>query len=49
LGVLEIEEIRDKDNEISMKEGRGIEISIYSAFHICDARSLSLFVFLLTI
>ena len=28
-----------------LKEGGGIEISIYSAFHIRDARSLSLFVF----
>ena len=36
---------RDKDNEIGMKEGRVIEIKIYSAFHIRDARSLSLFVF----
>ena len=26
LGVLDIEEIRDKDNEIGLKEGGGIEI-----------------------
>ena len=43
--VLDIEEIRD--NEMTMqtglKEGGGIEMSNYSAFHIRDARSLSLF------
>ena len=31
---------RDNDNEISLKEGGGIEMSIYSAFHIRDVRSL---------
>ena len=31
LGVLEIEEIRDKDNETGLKEGEGIEISTTSA------------------
>ena len=33
---------RDNDNATGLKEGGGIEISIYSAFHIRDARSLSL-------
>ena len=43
LGVFRIEEIRDKDNETGLKEGGGVEMSIYSAFHIRDARfSLSL-------
>ena len=37
-----IEEIRDKDNETGWKEGGGIEMSNYSAFHIRDARSPSL-------
>ena len=41
-GCLRIEEIRDKDTETGLKEGGGIEMSIYSAFHIRDARSLSL-------
>ena len=39
-GYFRIEEIRDKDNETGLKEGEGIEMSIYSAFHIRDARSL---------
>jgi len=39
---LDIEEIRDKDNETGLKEGGGIEMSNYSAFHMLDARSLSL-------
>ena len=30
-GCFRIEEIRDKDNETGLKEGRGIEMSIYSA------------------
>ena len=33
---------RDKHNETGLKEGGGIEMSIYSAFHIRDARSLRL-------
>jgi len=33
---------RDQDNETGLKEEGGIEMSIYSAFHIRDARSLSL-------
>jgi hypothetical protein len=37
LGCLRIEEIRDKVNETGLKEGEGIEMSIYSAFHIRDA------------
>ena len=41
-GYCRIEEIRDKDNETGLKKGGGIEMSIYSAFHIRDARSLSL-------
>ena len=31
LGGFRIEEIRDKDNETGLKEGGGIEMSIYSA------------------
>ena len=30
-GCFRIEEIRDKDNETGLKEGGGIEMSIYSA------------------
>ena len=41
LGVLDRED-RGKDSETGLKEGGGIEMSIYSAFHIRDARSLSL-------
>ena len=41
-GCFRIKEVRDKDNETGLKEGGGIEMSIYSAFHIRDARSLSL-------
>jgi len=41
-GCFRIEEIRGKDNETGLKEGGGIEMSNYSAFHIRDARSLSL-------
>ena len=37
-GCFRIEEIRDNDNETGLKEGGGIEMSIYSAFHIRDAR-----------
>ena len=40
LGVLDIEEIRDKNNETSLKEGGGIEMSTRVLFHIRDARSL---------
>ena len=40
LGILKKEEIRDKDHATGLKEGGGIEMSIYSAFHIRDARSL---------
>ena len=43
LGCFKIEEIREKDNETGLKEGGGIEMSIYSAFHIRDARSLFAF------
>ena len=46
-GCVRIEEIRDKDNATGLKEGGEIEMSIYSAFHIRDARSLSL-LYLLT-
>ena len=41
-GCFKIEEIRDKDNATGLKEGGGIEMSNYSAFHIRDARFLSL-------
>ena len=47
MGDFRIEEIRDQDNETGLKEGGGIEMSIYSAFHLRDACSLSLFVFYL--
>ena len=32
-GCFRIEEIRDNDNETGLKEGGGIEMSNYSAFH----------------
>ena len=38
---------QDNGNETGLKEGGGIEMSIYSAFHIRDARSPSLFDFYL--
>ena len=41
MGVLDRGE-RGDDNGTSLKEGGGIEMSIYSAFHIRDARSLRL-------
>ena len=41
LGVLERGE-RGKHNETGLKEGGLIEMSIYSAFHIRDARSFAL-------
>ena len=44
LGVLERGD-RDKQNETGLKEGGGIEMSNYSAFHIRDARSPSLLYF----
>ena len=34
--ILEIEEIRDKDNATGLNKGGAIEMSIYSAFHIRD-------------
>ena len=40
LGVLDRRK-RDKDNETGLKEEGGIEMSIYSAFHIRDARSFA--------
>ena len=46
LGVLDRGD-HDKDNETGLKEEGGIEMSIYSAFHIRDARSPSLFDFYL--
>ena len=46
-GCFQIEEIRDKNNEIGLKEGGVIEMSIYSAFHIRDARSPFAFVYYL--
>ena len=39
LGVLDRGD-RDKDSETGLKEGGGVEMSNYSAFHIRDARSL---------
>ena len=42
MGVLDTKEIRGDGNETGLKEEGGIEMSIYSAFHIRDARSLSL-------
>ena len=47
VGCFRIEKVRDKDNETGLKEGGVIKMSIYSAFHIRDARSLSL-LYLLT-
>ena len=44
LGVLDRGD-RDKDSETGFKEGGGIKMSIYSAFHIRDACSLSLLYF----
>ena len=41
MGVLDRGE-RKKHNETGLKEGGGIEMSNYSAFHIRDARSLRL-------
>ena len=46
LGVLERGE-RGNDNGTSLKEGRGIEMSTTSAFHIRDSHSLSLLNFTL--
>ena len=37
MGVLDIEEIRDKDIETGLKEGGVIEMSTTVAFHIRDA------------
>ena len=45
-GWFRIEEIRDNNNEIGLKEEGGIEMSNYSAFHIRDARSPSLLKYL---
>ena len=44
LGVLETGE-RDNDNEISLKEEGGIEMSIYCAFHItrCQLQWFSIY------
>ena len=39
-GCFRIEEIRDKDNATGLKEGGGIEMSNYSAFHIRDCTAL---------
>ena len=47
-GCFRIEEIRDKDNETGLKVGGGIEMSIYSAFHIRDASLSFAFCILLT-
>ena len=41
-GCFRIEEIRANDNEIGLKERGVIKNGNYSAFHIRDARSLSL-------
>ena len=38
-GCFRIEDKCDDDNEAGLKEGREIEMSNYSAFHIRDARS----------
>ena len=41
LGVLDIEEIRDKDNAIGLKEGGGIKMSNYKCFsHIRECNAL---------
>ena len=36
-GYFRIKKTRDKNNETGFEEGGGIEMSIYSAFHIRDA------------
>ena len=36
LGCFRIEENMTKTNETGLKEGRGVEMSIYSALHIRD-------------
>ena len=41
-GCFRIEEIRDNDNGTGLEEGGGIEMSIYSAFHIRDCTLSSL-------
>ena len=46
LGVLRIEEIRDKDNETGLKEGWRNRNLNYSAFHIRDARSIRFCIYL---
>jgi hypothetical protein len=47
LGVLDIEEIRDKDNVTGLEEGRrNINVNLLVLFHIRDARSLFAFVFI---
>ena len=45
MGVLDRGE-RDKDNATGLKEGGGIGIENYSAFHIRDARSLRFCIYL---
>ena len=45
LGVLDRGE-RGDGNGTGLKQREGIEMSIYSAFHIRDARSLSLKIYL---
>ena len=42
LGCFKIKEEGSDNNETGLKEGEGIEMSNYSAFHIRDARSPSL-------
>ena len=49
LGCLRIEEIRDNNNERCLKEGGGIEMSNYSAFHIRECSALFRFEYLPTI
>jgi len=46
-GCFKIEEIREKDNATGLKEGGGIEMSTTVLFHIRDARSLSLIIYVL--
>ena len=42
-GVLDIEEIRDKDNEIRFERGRrNRDVNLHVLFHIRDARSLEM-------
>ena len=46
-GCFRIEEIRDKDNEIGLKEGGGIKIKTTTGLPLRDARSFAFVFYLL--